>query len=400
MEHGLAGVAVERLNGELAGARLVERRCAVERALSGDGYVGFGANYHGLLFNRLVEGYHLVLLGGYEPVVLIANERLAVNHLHWLGLCLGLKRNVVRLLLALEGAHAEGVGRAGRKPAYNALLCIGLGAGHLFPCLAVLLLNDEAVLALGIVGPSEGDAGHIGGGCLYEHRLAEEEGAVFGGQAVDVVLNVGIAVGGYGHGVVLLRVGAVCLFPCVGHAVVVAVGGLLEALQRPRRRNSVGQLLLGGEYGALGAERHHLVHHVEVNAVAVGQRGSHGGQELVYKLAGLPGVKLGVGKGFLLESRPARIFVARNLVGVEHAVAVAVLPVVGGIDVEVGIAAGDGVSAARRAVDEEVVGDVDVRLALRVATHEVASVLPVVHDVVHILLHSLHLVVAGGVVAV
>ena len=400
MEHGLAGVAVQRLDGEPAGARLVERCRAFERALACDGYVGLCANHHGLLLDRLVEGYHLVLLGGYEPVVLVANERLAVYHLNRLWLRLGLERHVVRLLLALEGANAEGVGRASRKPVDNALLRIDICTGHFFPSLSVLQLYDEAVLALGIVGPSYGDAGHVGGGCLNEHRLAEVEGAVFGGQAVDVVLYVCVAVGCDGHGVVLLRVGAVGLFPCVGHSVVVGVGRLLEALQRPRRRDSVGQLLLGGEYSALGAERLNLVHHVEVYPVAVGQRGSHRGQELLYKLAGLPCFKLGVGKRLLLERRAAGVFVTRNLVGVEHAVAVAVLPVVNGVDVEVGVAAGDGVAAARRAVDEEVVGNVDVRLALRVATHEVASVLPVVHDVVHILLYSLHLVVAGGVVAV
>ena len=79
---------------------------------------------------------------------------------------------------------------------------------------------------------------------------------------------------------------------------------------------------------------------------------------------------------------------------------VSVLPVVGRIDVEVAVSARDGVSPTRRSVDKEVVGDVDPRLSLRVASHEVASVLPVIDDAVDVLACSLHLIVTRGVVAI
>ena len=142
------------------------------------------------------------------------------------------------------------------------------------------------------------------------------------------------------------------------------------------------------------------MHHIEVGHVAVRQVGTHGWQQAVHEFCGFPRLQSWIVERFLGEGRTASILAVWYFVGVKDAVAVLVLPVVLGIDVEIAVAAGYGVAATRRSVDEKVVGCVHPRLARRVATHQQAAAAPVIYDVVHILQAALHLVVSGAVVAV
>ena len=103
-----------------------------------------------------------------------------------------------------------------------------------------------------------------------------------------------------------------------------------------------------------------------------------------------------------MECRTATIIATRNLCRVEYAIEVFVLYIVNGIDMEISISTcyGVGRTSRHRTIYKEVVGDVGIRCALRVATHEIATILPVVNDVVHILIFALHLVVTSAVVAI
>ena len=268
-------------------------------------------------------------------------------------------------------------------------------AAHLDKLAVLLHLHDKAVLVVGIVGPLQGEA--VGGGTLEreQHGSAQEELPVVTGDAVDVVLDVGVAVVAQHHRIVHGRVGGVVHLPLVGHAVAVGVLLLLALEPGPRCRHADGQLVLVGDELALCAEGEHLVHHVAVGQVAIGQRGPHVGQQLCDEVAGVPLWQLGVVVRLRLAVAAA---VAGELRGVIDTIAVGVLPVVGTVEVEVAVAARQAVAAHGGAVDEEVALDVRIRRALAVAAHVVGRVLPVVHDVVHVLVDALHLEVAGTVI--
>ena len=65
---------------------------------------------------------------------------------------------------------------------------------------------------------------------------------------------------------------------------------------------------------------------------------------------------------------------------------------------EIGITTRKGSTALCRTIDEEVRLNVHIRLAFRIATHDVSSVRPVVDDVIGILVDALDLEVTGAVV--
>ena len=214
-------------------------------------------------------------------------------------------------------------------------------------------------------------------------------------QAVDVVLNVRIARIVNVHGVVQALVAAILILPPVGHAVAVGVLCLFALKPAPRRGHADGQLVLVGDELTLLAERKHLVDHVAVGQVAVRQRSAHVGQQFFYELIAAPLLQSRIVVG---RSHAVATTVTREERGVEHAVAVGVLPVVVAVEVEVAVAARQAIAAHGGTVDEQVVLNVHVARALRVATHVVGSVLPVVHQVVHVLVHTLHLEVSRAVV--
>ena len=212
---------------------------------------------------------------------------------------------------------------------------------------------------------------------------------------VDVVLDIGIAVGGNGHGIVDGGIRAVQLLPQVGHAVLVGVLRLRAREHLPRGGNADGQLVLVGYQLTLLTEAQHLVDHVAVGNVAVGQRGTHLGQQLRYQVAGSPLLqgRIVVGRRLAVAAT-----VAGELRGVVDAVAVLVLQVVDAVEVEVGVTTRQSIAADGGTVDKQVRLDVHIARALRVTAHVVGSVLPVVHQVVHILVHTLHLEVTRRVV--
>ena len=90
--------------------------------------------------------------------------------------------------------------------------------------------------------------------------------------------------------------------------------------------------------------------------------------------------------------------VARKLRGVERTVAVAVLQVVGTIEVKLAVATCQGVATHGRTIDEEIRHDINKRLTLGVTSHVIGKVLPVVDDVVDILVDALHLEITCRVV--
>ena len=237
---------------------------------------------------------------------------------------------------------------------------------------------------------------------MEEHRSTQVSLHVFPADAVDIVLDIGIAVRSNLHGIVLGRVGAVGILPFVRHTVAILVSRLRPRFQRPRRRDAERQLALVREERTFLAKALHLAHHVAVSQVTIREGSAHIRKKTVSKHLRRPDVQGRIAEARRVERRSTAVFAMRNLVWVELAVHVLVLPVVRGIHVEVGISACDGVGTAsrHRTVDEQVAVDMHMARTLRIATHQVATVLPVIHDVVHVLVRALHLVVSGGVIHV
>ena len=90
--------------------------------------------------------------------------------------------------------------------------------------------------------------------------------------------------------------------------------------------------------------------------------------------------------------------ITRKLRGIEHAIAITILPVVCTIEMEVGIATCQTITAYGRTIDEKVVLDVTIGCPFRITTHVISGILPVIDQVVHILVNTLHLEVSSGVV--
>ena len=233
MQHSGSRISVFGLHGELARTCFVERSLAVERAFARDGHVSIGAHHHSLFLYRAYKRHYRVGNWGDEPVVVVAHKVVAVHHVHLFGLSLGVQFGIFRIHLALVCAQTEAVGSSGCQSADGICLCVGIYARHFLVFVAIFLLQNESVLTLGIVRPaqSNGLVGRAGGG--EEERSAQEYGAILCGQAVYIVLNVGVAIGRNSHGIVLCGVGAVGFLPLVGHSVAVRIHGFVKRLHLP-----------------------------------------------------------------------------------------------------------------------------------------------------------------------
>ena len=399
VQHGGPGVGVLGEEGQRAASCLVERCRAADAALSLNGHVGLAAHHHGLLLHLRVEGDGLVGLGSDEPVAfVVAHKGVAVDDVGLLGTCLGFEHvGIVRVVVAVEGQHTYFVGGGWCQPMVDGtLLHVGSRAHHFVEGSILLHLHAKALLVVGVVGPAERH--RRGGRGLQGEQQGRTQEILSAVEvnAVDVVLDVGISVAGDGHGIVGGGVGAVLLFPLVGHAVAVGVGWLLSFPHVPGCGDAVGQRVLVADERPSLTIRQHLAGHVAVGIVAIGQRGSHGGQIGVEQGAAVEQLQGGVVVGLRLAS--GCVIVGYHL-GVKVSVAVAVLPVVVGIAMEIAVATREGCATHGWAVDEQVRLDVDVGFALGVSSHDVGAVLPVVHDVVGILVGALDFEVACGVVA-
>ncbi len=233
MQHRGSRISVFGLHRELARTCFVERSLAVERSFARDGHVSIGAHHHCLLLYRTCKRYRRVGNWGDEPVVVVAHKVVAVHHVHLFGLRLGVQFGIFRIRLALVCTQTEAVGRSGGQSADGISLSVGIYARHFLIFVAIFLLQNESVLTLGIVRPaqSNGLVGRAGGG--EEERSAQEYRAILRGQAVYIVLNVGVTVGRNDHSVVLCGVGAVGFLPLVGHSVAVRVHGFVKRLHLP-----------------------------------------------------------------------------------------------------------------------------------------------------------------------
>ena len=152
---------------------------------------------------------------------------LHIHHLNRHGTCLGHQLSgIVAVLLAGKGTQADGIGRGGIQPLDGHRGYSGCGAAHLGEVfiLATLDFDAETLLATGVVTPGQAEAVDHTLGNLHTHRGAEMELDVALGDAVDIVLDIGIAVVGERHGIVGVGIGSVGLLPFIGHTVAVAVG--------------------------------------------------------------------------------------------------------------------------------------------------------------------------------
>ena len=161
--------------------------------------------------------------------------------------------------------------RSGGQPGNGVLGLVCLRTANLSPCAVSRDLKGKALLALCVVAPFYGHGS--GSSRLLGRRywLSEEELAPREADGVDVVLYVQIAVGSHSAGIVGSGVGAVLGLPPVGHAVVVSIGSLGACPPLPLVWSSYGECSLVGDEIAFLSERHHLVYHVAVGLVAVGQ---------------------------------------------------------------------------------------------------------------------------------
>ena len=97
----------------------------------------------------------------------------------------------------------------------------------------------ETVLALRIIAPGNADGLRGGLLSLKGYRRAQERRTVSLADTIDVVLDIGIAIGSLRHSIILLGIGAVLLFPFVGHTVAVSIGRLLSGKDLPCGRSTV-----------------------------------------------------------------------------------------------------------------------------------------------------------------
>lgn len=296
------------------------------------------------------------------------------------------------MLIALDSLQPEVV----HLPFLQSLYGGGGGVALHFGCGGVV----DAVLRHlhhNLVGPLFGvfPSQHHRGGVFQcgGHGLRIHDVVALVGQAVHVVFYVCIPVAvGIAVGVGLVRVGAVGLFPFVGHAVAVRVGRGVGSCQRAYSPN----VLLVGDERALGAERGELFYYAQVVAVSHPRRPGvlHHGIECVFgRLEVHRRLALQVG---LLHGRCPVVVGYQS--AVELAVAVVVGIVAGAVQVvslcplvEILVR-----RAAARARDEVVVHHVLVVVGRRVASHDADAI--VVHHVVIVLQVALHLRVSALVV--
>ena len=92
--------------------------------------------------------------------------------------------------------------------------------------------------------------------------------------------------------------------------------------------------------------------------------------------------------GFIVEMQKDGAFV--EVGRIEHAIAITILPVVCTIEMEVGITTCQTITTHGRTIDEKVVLDVTIGSSLRITTHVISGILPVIDQVVHILVDTLH----------
>ena len=248
MQHCGTRIVVVGREHECAFARLVHGCGSADLALSCEGNSRSGVDHHGL-WTHVARQIHLgvflageehlaairvesvvpVLVGGVPKSVLccpgvVCHVVVAVHHLHMCRLCLARHQvGVVGAVVAFHGFDAEGVGRSRFQSRHCGFLCIGVGSGNRRVACAFLHLHHESFLIVGEVVPTEGDGLVSGRFLVGKYRSAQEGCPVLLGQAVDVVLDIGVTIGGDGHGVVGLWIGAVGVLPFVGHAVIVAV---------------------------------------------------------------------------------------------------------------------------------------------------------------------------------
>ena len=397
MQHGSPLILLVGKDGQRTLPCLVQRGWSTKIPLAAYGDMSIGINDNSRLLGRLVDSNRLIVKWIDEPLTVTCTlERLNVDDVGLFGTCFhGQFRRVVRLQVAAVGTEPHHVGRSGFQGFAANGECPALSAPYFHESVVLLQLHDEAVFALGIVGPLQRQA--VGGRRCQrqQHRGTQEELTVCPADAIDIVLDMGIAVGGDYHSVVLRRVSTIGLFPLVGHSVLVGVQRLLAGVHLPGIGCADGQFILVGNEFAFLAIRQHLGHHIAVGQIAIRQRCADLRQQLRAEFLAAPLLQFRIFVGLGLT-------VASTVVGqfcrVQQAVSVGVLPIVDAVEVEVLVTSRQSAATCGRAVDKEVRLDVGIRLPLRIATHVVGSILPVVDDVVGILVHALHLKVTSGIV--
>ena len=311
----------------------------------------------------------------------------------------GIGRKLLLALVVTEGADADVVSHSCGEACEGKGRRIGGGATHLLPVLSIQLhLDGKTLLGVGVITPSECQGRRRTGRCAQRNGLAQEVLTVLDGDGVDIVLDVEVAVGSLDGGISLILVGAIGLLPSIGHTVTIGIGGFVTSPPGPSGRTADGETLFVRYQGTLRTHRHQLVNHVTVTPVAVGQRSTYHWDiefdELITWIQLQGGIVVRVG-GTVVGGR-----IIGHLVGVVLAILIVVLPVIDAVAMEllVGVRKTVGGGTCRGTIDEKVALDVDVRRTLRVATHDIGTVGPVIDHVVGILVDALHLVVAGGVV--
>ena len=201
----------------------------------------------------------------------------------------------------------------------------GGGAPYLNKLAILLDLDDKAVFIVCEISPGKGEAVGRGGLEIEEQGSTQEELALLAVDAVDVVLDVGIAIVGNHHGIVGALVGPISLFPPVGHAVIISICRLGACKPGPLGGHADRQFVLVGDEFAFLAKALHFVNHIAVGQVAIRQRGADFWQEFVNEVASCPFLKNRIGIGCRLTVATT---IASELGRIKHTVAIGVLPVV------------------------------------------------------------------------
>ena len=280
MQYGGSCIGVAARQGECARSSFVDGGRSAD-GLPADGQTGRYIIDHSLGFDGLRQrecccrrwcqehiaiGSSIVVEGAACPRIV---GLVAVNVYH-----IGLQRasrhsrlcRIAGIVAAVEGPQADGVLRTWVQTADGVTGGVSCRADHF----AAVHLNSKPLFCVGVVAPRDGERRGRGLVECQGHRNAEEVVAIVNGNRVDIVLDVGIAIGGYGHGIVAIGVGAVGCFPGVRHTVAIGVSLFRAGIDGPCRGGAADERLFVGDQRTLLAVRHDFVHHVAVGRVAVG----------------------------------------------------------------------------------------------------------------------------------
>ena len=185
--------------------------------------------------------------------------------------------------------------------------------------------------------------------------------------------------------------------PLVRHTVTIGIYFFIASPNSPCSRATIYQIFLIRYQFSTLSKRINFVNHITIRIVAIWQRRSYSRKQIGQQT--IAGILWHL--WIIIASRLTHTCrIVCHLSRVKLTIHIAILPVILSIEAKRTFSSSTrkGISTVSRTIDKQIAFYISKGISLRVSTHNVTTILPIINDIVYILVFSFYLVVTSCVI--